>query len=44
MALTQPDVPYKFYANFLLYFFSHGLLFFAICCQRLRLKRPYFDN
>ena len=44
MALTQPDVPYKFPdANFLLYFFSHGLLFFAIMLSTITFKnRPYF--
>ena len=46
MALTQPDVPYKFPdANFLLYFFSHGLLFFAIMLSTITFKnRPYFNE
>ena len=46
MALTQPDVPYKFPdANFLLYFFSHGLLLFAIMLSTITFKnRPYFNE
>ena len=46
MALTQPDVPFKFPdANFLLYFISHGLLLFAIMLSAITFKnRPNFDE
>lgn len=46
MALTQPDVPFKFPdANFLLYFFSHGLLLFAIMLSAITFRnRPNFDE
>ncbi len=46
MALTQPDVPFKFPdANFLLYFFSHGLLLFAIMLSAITFRnRPNFEE
>ena len=46
MALTQPDVPYKFPdANFLLYFFFSWSTFFAIMLSTITFKnRPYFNE
>ena len=46
MALTQPDISYTFpHPHFLLYFFSHGMLFFAICFSSITFReRPDFED
>ena len=46
MALTQPDISYTFpHPHFLLYFFSHGMLFFAIFLSSITFReRPNFQD
>ena len=46
MALTQPDISHTFpHPHFLLYFFSHGMLFFAIFLTSITFReRPDFED